>query len=137
MVCKHFKSIAEAAVKSNYNGNTYENFYEIQEFFNDPNETEKQYRPFLRAFGHKIGAISLFFTNKFVQRNHWMIQLIKKHGQLISKIQVGQPQYIESIRLDHSNFIIDLNYLTSDMPNLTSLDVCELNVVYKEWTRHN
>lgn len=136
-VCKKFKSIAETSVADKYNGkNLQHNHYKIEEFKSNGDNGIKQHKPFLQAFGNKISAINLQFHSDNVNQHHWIIQLVKKHLNSASKVELNRSLN------DHFTeaFVLDFHIkLTADIipcfSKLTSLTLFGVKFSDSSWSR--
>ncbi|XP_055297760.1 uncharacterized protein LOC129566146 [Sitodiplosis mosellana] len=73
-VCKRFKAIAKGAFDTKYNGNSDDNYYDINFHSNDSKDDQKLYRTFVKTFGNEMIAMRLNLGRGF--NRHKLLTLI-------------------------------------------------------------
>lgn len=119
-VCKRFKVIAEASFAKRYSGVSDETFYSIKVFGESLNDEHQQYRQIFRKFGGNMKAIDIDFSHDVVARNHWLITLIQRYCQSITKIKINSGEKV------------DLYSIICYMPNLSQLFL-QVSTLNQKW----
>lgn len=121
-VCKRFQIIAKASFAQKYNGVTEKHFYSLEiSAANLPDECE-QYRRIFRNFGDCMHAINIGFIGDVVSKNHWLVALIQRYCNSITKLKIKNGE------------AVDLTNIISHLTNLSELFLNDVRLLDHKWT---
>lgn len=138
LVCKRFKSVAESAVATKYNGKCERNWYQIEEFVGDDYDNRMQYQPFLDVFGSQISAYKIVIMPIYERETHWTIEMIRPFYCTILQFNLEAAQYDpKTVNVENTHVRIDLDNFIPNLLNLKYLCLKNIDMISSRWVEHH